>query len=94
MGEGLSLIEWIDSKLAGPVPEMPDAVAVQVMEFFEDIRSVKASGKDFVLYVKHQRDMGNDDEADLFESVEQLALADLDRVLGELRARLKLDASA
>ncbi len=94
MDEGLSLIDWIDSKLAGPVPEMPDAVAVQVLEFFEDIRSVKASGKDFVLYVKHQRDMGNDDEAELFESVEKLKLTDLERVLGEIRARLKMDASA
>ncbi len=94
MGEGLSLIDWIESRLAGPVPEMPHAVALQVLEFFEDIRSVKANGKDFVLYVKHQRDLGNDDEADLFESVEKLELADLDRVLGEIRARLKLDASA
>ncbi len=88
MGEGLSLIDWIDGKLAGPVPEMPESVAGQVLEFFEDIRSVKASGENFELYIKHQRDLGNDDEAALFESVEKLELTDLERVLGEIKSRL------
>lgn len=84
MNEEISLTSWIRGKLTGPVPAMPEETLGKVLSFFKEILAVKRTGKGFGVHIAHLRDLGEDDEAEMFEAFEEIDVQAIEKVIADL----------
>jgi len=91
MSEEISLSDWIRNRLSVPVPQMPGEICTKLLGFLKEIREVKKSGKNFAIHIAHLRDLEEDDEAEMFEHLDQTPVQDMDRVIRILESRLETE---
>jgi len=94
MGEPISLTAWIQGGLTGPVPIMAPETAAQVLGFLDEVGQVKRAGKNFAVHAAHLRDLGEDEEAALYEAIYAIPLERVERVAAELRKGKGLEQGA